>query len=241
MPSGIVILDDYGWLVLRSQKDAEDEFFARRGYQVLELPTGQGLVVKRPAALLRQFRPVATPGGAVLSRSTSTGTGMFSPGIEPWSGSAPGGPRVDFLGVRTAHEFLPLTSFPPGEKLDRQETTELPAVTDGEPWFEAVNWVEAARAARGQFTMVTLGANYGAQAVGAYAALRALNPMPCMLVAVEPVPENLDWTRRHMRDNGIDPEQHWLIGSCISDTNAPMLFPVGSPGSGAQNGFAGRR
>jgi len=48
VPSGIVLLDDYGWLVLKAQKDLEDQFFAERGYTVLELPTGQGLVVKRP-------------------------------------------------------------------------------------------------------------------------------------------------------------------------------------------------
>ena len=48
VPSGFVILDDYGWLVLRTQKNAEDDFFTARGYEVLELPTGQGLVVKRP-------------------------------------------------------------------------------------------------------------------------------------------------------------------------------------------------
>lgn len=47
VPSGLIILDDYGWLALRAQKDAEDAFFSHRGYAVLELPTGQGLVVKR--------------------------------------------------------------------------------------------------------------------------------------------------------------------------------------------------
>lgn len=47
VPCGMIILDDYGWQVFRSQKDAEDAFFAARGYPVLELPTGQGLVVKR--------------------------------------------------------------------------------------------------------------------------------------------------------------------------------------------------
>jgi O-methyltransferase len=47
VPGGIVLLDDYGWLVLKAQKDAEDSFFRARGYEVLELPTGQGLVVKR--------------------------------------------------------------------------------------------------------------------------------------------------------------------------------------------------
>jgi hypothetical protein len=50
VPAGIVVLDDYGWLVLKAQKDAEDIFFKKRGYEVLELPTGQGLIVKRPDA-----------------------------------------------------------------------------------------------------------------------------------------------------------------------------------------------
>jgi FkbM family methyltransferase len=159
-------------------------------------------------------------------------------GVEPWSGRAPGGYCVDFLGVRTAHEFMPLLSFPPEDEFERDLRTRLPAIEDGEPWFEAANWVEAARAAKDRFVMITLGANYGAQAVGACAALRALNPMPYKLVAVEPVPENFAWMRRHMRENGIDPADQWLVGSAIGSDNEPVLFPVGSPGSGSQNSFA---
>ncbi len=45
-PGGIMVLDDYGWLGYREQKIAEDPWLARRGYEVLELPTGQGLVLK---------------------------------------------------------------------------------------------------------------------------------------------------------------------------------------------------
>ena len=44
---GMIILDDYGWQPYRAQKEAEDPFFQNRGYSVLELPTGQGLVIKR--------------------------------------------------------------------------------------------------------------------------------------------------------------------------------------------------
>lgn len=44
---GIVILDDYGWTGYRAQKAAADEFAASRGLTVLELPTGQGMLVKR--------------------------------------------------------------------------------------------------------------------------------------------------------------------------------------------------
>lgn len=45
-PGGILILDDYGWRAYRQQKLAEDPWLAARGYSVLEMPTGQGLVIK---------------------------------------------------------------------------------------------------------------------------------------------------------------------------------------------------
>lgn len=44
-PGAAIVLDDYGWRGYRAQKLAEDPFFAARGRQVLELPTGQGLVL----------------------------------------------------------------------------------------------------------------------------------------------------------------------------------------------------
>lgn len=46
-PGGIVIFDDYGWLLHAKQKEAEDRFMAERGHKILELPTGQGLLIKR--------------------------------------------------------------------------------------------------------------------------------------------------------------------------------------------------
>ena len=46
MASGAaIVLDDYGWRPFRRQKEVADAFFASRGLEVLELPTGQGLVV----------------------------------------------------------------------------------------------------------------------------------------------------------------------------------------------------
>jgi hypothetical protein len=159
---------------------------------------------------------------------------VFS-GITPWSGEVPKGYLVDFLGTLTAADFRVMFGVDPGVEGGRAVTTRLPTIEDGEGWFEMVNWVIAAREARERFIMHTLGACYGAQAVGSYRALQLLNPMPCKLVAVEPDPDNLIWTARHFRDNGIDPDQHWLVGSVISDSNAPVFFPVGSPGSGAQN------
>jgi O-methyltransferase len=46
VPGGVIVFDDYGWWQYRTQKQAEDEFMRARGYDILELPTGQGLVVK---------------------------------------------------------------------------------------------------------------------------------------------------------------------------------------------------
>lgn len=45
-PGAVVVLDDYGWLAYRAQKRAEDKWFAARGKMVLELPTGQGIVIR---------------------------------------------------------------------------------------------------------------------------------------------------------------------------------------------------
>lgn len=46
---GIIILDDYEWSgPYRRQKILEDQWFSSRDYRVFPLPTGQGLVIKRP-------------------------------------------------------------------------------------------------------------------------------------------------------------------------------------------------
>ncbi len=46
-PGGIIVFDDYGWSAYHAQKVAADRFMRAHGLGVLELPTGQGLVVKR--------------------------------------------------------------------------------------------------------------------------------------------------------------------------------------------------
>jgi O-methyltransferase len=46
-PGGIVIFDDYGWKHFQKHKVATDRFMAEQGQVIMELPTGQGLVIKR--------------------------------------------------------------------------------------------------------------------------------------------------------------------------------------------------
>ncbi len=161
-------------------------------------------------------------------------TDIFN-GIQPWSGMVLPGYFVDFLGILTDAAFRSSFGVVPDSVGGGHVATRLPVIEDGEGWFEAVNWVAAAREALERFTMITLGACYGAQAVGSQRALQLLNPMPYKLVVVEPEPENYQWVIRHMRTNGIDPDGQWLIQAAVSHDNAPVLFPVGWPGTGAQN------
>jgi len=44
---GYIVFDDYGWKHFKKQRDAENRFMADRGHFILELPTGQGLVIKQ--------------------------------------------------------------------------------------------------------------------------------------------------------------------------------------------------
>jgi hypothetical protein len=46
-PGAILVLDDYGFARYRDSHERENAFFAARSTPVLEMPTGQGLVVKR--------------------------------------------------------------------------------------------------------------------------------------------------------------------------------------------------
>ena len=158
--------------------------------------------------------------------------------IAPYAGSLPEGFFVDWLGVLTDGDFRAYLGLGRKDFAATLIETRRPIISDGEGWFEAVNMVEAARAARERFVMVTLGACYGAQAVGCVAALRKVNPIPYKLVAVEPEPSNFQWVIQHFRDNGIIPGDQWLINAAISDSNAPVFFPVGAPGTGAQNSFS---
>jgi len=159
--------------------------------------------------------------------------------LKPFSGNPPPGYLVDWLGVLTDVEFRRIFGENFAGTDGSQVNTRLPKVEDGEGWFEAVNQVEVARAAGDRLVMVTLGACYGYQATGTYRALKALKPdAEIKIVAVEPEPDNLVWMAKHFRDNGLNPDDHWLVGSAISDSNAPVFFPVGAPGSGAQNCYS---
>jgi hypothetical protein len=155
--------------------------------------------------------------------------------ITPWSGEVPPGYAVDFLGTLIDGKFL--SNIGAGPFGGGHVSTNRPTVTnDGEGWFEVADWLVSAHEARERYVAISLGAGFGHQLVGAWKALQALNPLPSLLVAVEPVPENCAWIRSHMTINGIDPDDHWIIQAAVAGDNKPILFPVGAPGSGRNSG-----
>lgn len=46
VPGGMIVLDDFGWTCNVNQMKAELAFMNERGHTVLEIPTGQGVVIK---------------------------------------------------------------------------------------------------------------------------------------------------------------------------------------------------
>src|SRR5215831_16350443 len=115
--------------------------------------------------------------------------------VAPWSGDVPPGYAVEFFGILIDGKFIWNKAGPFG---GRYESTNRPTVTDdGDAWFEIADWLASAQEASGRYVAVSLGASFGRQLVGAWKAVQALNPLPSLLVAVEPVAENCAWTRRH--------------------------------------------
>jgi hypothetical protein len=171
--------------------------------------------------------------------------------VTPWRGVAPLGFKADFLGTLTDVTFL-RTRFNPLNVGTRYVEPPLPEVANtverqphpdatgyyGEGWFEVVNWIEAARTAREKFVMISLGAGYGPQPIGSFAALRSLNSMPCKLVAVEPLLGNVTRIRQHFQTNGLNPADHWIIQAAVSTSNEPVLFPIADSVSGSQSALS---
>jgi FkbM family methyltransferase len=149
--------------------------------------------------------------------------------LEDWTGAVPDGSVANFLGVLTNESYLARHS--PSNSIvamgGTNATASVPAVSDGEPFFEFASLYDAVLAAKDRFTMVELGGGYASRCVDAQAALRRYNPLPASFVVVEAEPVHFEWAKRHMRANGIDPDEHWLINAAVSDSADPVLFLVG--------------
>jgi hypothetical protein len=212
--------------------------FETAGYAVVPLPErlherdGRHVAAVKPIGLPARLEvPVpSSPAAPIPTAHTFAEVAVLLDRIEPWSGDVPAGFTVNSLGIFTDARFLCGRA---GVLESRRETTDRPSLAGwGESFLELADWLLAARDASDRFVGISLGASYGGQLVLAWKALMAVNPLPCRLVGVEPVPENCAWMRGHMAVNGIDPDEHWILQAALGPDNEPVLFPVGAPGSG---------
>ncbi len=150
--------------------------------------------------------------------------------LEPWKGDVPEGYDVNFLGQLfdiSLHVDPPGGGdFPEPEPARYVETTPR-TVENGEYFFEAADIVQTVQTARDRYTMIELGGGWAPRCVDAHRALDALSPLPRLFVAVEPEPLLHMNARVNFRNNGLDPDDHWLLNSSVSADGRPSLIFTG--------------
>jgi FkbM family methyltransferase len=96
-------------------------------------------------------------------------------------------------------------------------------------YLELAFVLEAVLAARERFCMVELGASYGPWLVISHRATERSTALPTRLVGVEMVPDYYRWMEQHFRTNGIDPAQHLLLHSAVSDFEGEVEYRQDRP------------
>jgi FkbM family methyltransferase len=149
--------------------------------------------------------------------------------FQPFRGEVRAFTIPDFLGTMYRDEFT--AGWGRGQPIPYQAYGSYPEFK--EDYFEWIDILEAAVAARGSFTMIDLGAGFGRWSVGAAFAIRQCHPdLPFKIVAVEAEPTVFEWMRLNFADNGIDPGSYKLIHAAVTEHPGDVLFYIGGPSGG---------
>lgn len=143
----------------------------------------------------------------------------------PWSGEVPEGWTINWLGVRTRVEIQSAE-----DAANRPIFLQTEAPSPSEDFLEWLDILETVGTTAEPYTIVELGAGWGRWLVNAAAAVRQLVPgRPFLLVGVEAEPTHFEWLQRHLRDNGIDPEEHILVNAAVAARAGRVRFQQGDP------------
>lgn len=142
-------------------------------------------------------------------------------GFKHYAGHGQPGFYMDFLGVRTRVHYVP-----EGRTYENQV---VPLPTDDRPFlFETAEWEGMLRSvleARGSLVAIELGAGWGPWLVSCHAAARQRGIDDIKLAGVEASEDHFACMLQHLRDNGIDPEQHDLFKGVVGKTDGFAYFP----------------
>jgi FkbM family methyltransferase len=145
--------------------------------------------------------------------------------FQRWSGIAPAGFEIDFLGTRSRTAFFSMMQARPH---DRDESPAYPAFD--EEYLEWIDLLEAVDWANGRFTMMELGAGFGRWAARGAAAARQ-REIPYHLVAVEAEPTHFAWMIQNLQDNEVRLEECHLVGAAVVGKDGRVGFQVGDAAS----------
>jgi len=144
----------------------------------------------------------------------------------PWSGMATDQFQVSTSGSLIRRRFVEV-DVPPDVSAPRLVQAPYPRIN--EEFFEWIDLLEAIDCAKDSFCMVEVGAGYGRWMVAAACAVRNHRPMPFKLVGIEAESDHFAMMKQHFLDNGIDPDDHWLIEAACNGDGRDVFFAVGSP------------
>lgn len=127
--------------------------------------------------------------------------------------------RRNGLGVRERFEFVNADVYP---DYGRLRPGGLPIYD--EEYFEWIDVLEAVSQAQERFVMMELGAGFGRWLVNAATAVRQTKTIPLYLVAVEAEPTHFAWLLQHLKDNGLNPNEHRLVEAAAGKSQGSVLF-----------------
>jgi FkbM family methyltransferase len=147
--------------------------------------------------------------------------------LTPWEGQVPAGFDANVLGQLTDFRFS-VSDIPEFGRFDRYISPRPPCID-----AEACEWLalfDAIKDARGQFTMLDLGAGYGRWIVaGACTVRRCFPGLRSYVIGVEADPTHFKWMQQHISDNQIDEQSCCLIEAAADVDDGEIWFEQGAP------------
>jgi FkbM family methyltransferase len=152
---------------------------------------------------------------------TELDTRIFAEFVNPDAKPEPGF-VVDFVGSRIRATSL----WKEARTLDGQLLS-IPVPADFHA--EAIEWIgllKAVRTAVGQYVAIELGAGFGAWSIAGAVAARQKGIETIRLCAVEADPHHFELLRQHFRDNGFEPNSHFLLEAAVGVNAGVAQWPV---------------
>ena len=150
--------------------------------------------------------------------------------FRPWSGSVPAGFYGSFLGDLTRTDVWAFGKEDLA-KFDHERFESFSGPPLGDNILDCVMLLESVVEARGEFTMMALGAGWGRWLVAAACAARQCENLRVRLAGVEAEPTHFQFMIQHFRDNQIDPAEHDLVQAAIWNTTGEVWFYFGKANS----------